>query len=165
MSSTPKPCTTAARTCSPSQNFLSATETRRARLQKRRVHPLLSPSSSREPWATVQSHPSRNRHSPAGRQRSQGIPSAPHQGRADQPRVRLPLSLCDTRDSDRVHRRVLHGFLQGRQSHDSPVLTAITALNVVIRMLPISFVHSFPCTLTLSLIYAALQQVSLQCSM
>jgi len=37
-----------------------------------------------------------------------------------------------------INPEVLHGFLQGKQSHDNPVLTAITALNVVIRMLPIS---------------------------
>ncbi|KAF8579319.1 argonaute-like protein [Ramaria rubella] len=37
-----------------------------------------------------------------------------------------------------INSEVLHGFLQGRQSHDNAVLTAITALNVVIRMLPIS---------------------------
>ncbi|GJJ07624.1 hypothetical protein Clacol_001828 [Clathrus columnatus] len=37
-----------------------------------------------------------------------------------------------------INPELLHGFLQGRQSHDSAVLTAITALNVVIRMEPIS---------------------------
>ncbi|KIJ56900.1 hypothetical protein M422DRAFT_23034 [Sphaerobolus stellatus SS14] len=37
-----------------------------------------------------------------------------------------------------INPEVLAGFLQGRQSHDNSVLTAITAMNVVIRMLPIS---------------------------
>lgn len=32
--------------------------------------------------------------------------------------------------------RTLHRFLQGKQSHDNSVLTAITALNVIIRMEP-----------------------------
>jgi eukaryotic translation initiation factor 2C len=35
-----------------------------------------------------------------------------------------------------INPEVLHRFLQGKQSHDNAVLTAITALNVVIRMEP-----------------------------
>ena len=39
-----------------------------------------------------------------------------------------------------INPEVLARFLKGRQSHDNAVLTAITALNVVIRMEPTLYI-------------------------
>ncbi|KAF8529210.1 argonaute-like protein [Hysterangium stoloniferum] len=65
--------------------------------------------------------------------KSEGAPQAPPSKKKEPKEYRVRLSKVA-----QINPEVLLGFLQGRQSHDNAVLTAITALNVVIRMLPIS---------------------------
>ena len=48
----------------------------------------------------------------------------------------MQVAPSSSHDTLNVLRRVLQRFVQGKQSHDNAVLTAITALNVVIRMQP-----------------------------
>jgi S-adenosylmethionine:tRNA-ribosyltransferase-isomerase (queuine synthetase) len=61
-----------------------------------------------------------------------------------------------------INPEVLSRFLKGQQSHDNAVLTAITALNVVIRMEPTLLVNNQ--SVLKSRLNASFQEVPIQCT-